>query len=91
MLCRVFHKNNIGPPSGQRYAPFIEEEWDDDKSGIVPGIVTGNVVVTDREACCGGNDRDHHVNGNNNGSCIERNAPDTHVKLNIVQQVCVYV
>lgn len=36
VLCRVFHKNNIGPPNGQRYAPFIEEEWDD-ASGMVPG------------------------------------------------------
>ncbi|KAK7302028.1 hypothetical protein RJT34_12907 [Clitoria ternatea] len=36
VLCRVFHKNNIGPPNGQRYAPFIEEEWDD-VSGMVPG------------------------------------------------------
>lgn len=36
VLCRVFHKNNIGPPNGQRYAPFIEEEWDD-ASGLIPG------------------------------------------------------
>ncbi|CAJ1976619.1 unnamed protein product [Sphenostylis stenocarpa] len=36
VLCRVFHKNNIGPPNGQRYAPFVEEEWDD-ASGMVPG------------------------------------------------------
>ncbi|XP_057735388.1 NAC domain containing protein 50-like [Arachis stenosperma] len=36
VLCRVFHKNNIGPPNGQRYAPFVEEEWDD-ASALVPG------------------------------------------------------
>ncbi|KAL2324963.1 hypothetical protein Fmac_024021 [Flemingia macrophylla] len=36
VLCRVFHKNNIGPPNGQRYAPFIEEEWDD-AAGMFPG------------------------------------------------------
>lgn len=36
VLCRVFHKNNIGPPNGQRYAPFIEEEWDD-ASTLIPG------------------------------------------------------
>ena len=36
VLCRVFHKNNIGPPNGQRYAPFIEEEWDD-SSAMIPG------------------------------------------------------
>ncbi|CAN1238552.1 NAC domain containing protein 52, partial [Linum grandiflorum] len=37
VLCRVFHKNNIGPPSGNRYAPFLEEEWDDSRPVLVPG------------------------------------------------------
>ncbi|KAG8645297.1 NAC domain containing protein 50 isoform X2 [Manihot esculenta] len=37
VLCRVFHKNNIGPPNGNRYAPFIEEEWDDGVTALVPG------------------------------------------------------
>ena len=35
VLCRVFHKSNIGPPSGQRYTPFIEEDWDDGKLAYV--------------------------------------------------------
>ncbi|CAN8269497.1 unnamed protein product [Cochlearia groenlandica] len=39
VLCRVFHKNNIGPPSGNRYAPFMEEEWADDKGAMIPGVV----------------------------------------------------
>ncbi|XP_010552947.1 PREDICTED: NAC domain-containing protein 78-like isoform X3 [Tarenaya hassleriana] len=34
VLCRVFHKNNIGPPSGNRYAPFLEEEWDNGGNGM---------------------------------------------------------
>ncbi|AEE74915.1 NAC domain containing protein 52 [Arabidopsis thaliana] len=38
VLCRVFHKNNIGPPSGNRYAPFMEEEWADDEGALIPGI-----------------------------------------------------
>ncbi|CAE5966772.1 unnamed protein product [Arabidopsis arenosa] len=38
VLCRVFHKNNIGPPSGNRYAPFMEEEWADDAGALIPGI-----------------------------------------------------
>ncbi|CAF2127006.1 unnamed protein product [Brassica napus] len=33
VLVKVFHKKNIGPPSANRYAPFIEEEWADD--GVV--------------------------------------------------------
>jgi hypothetical protein len=38
VLCRVFHKNNIGPPSGNRYAPFMEEEWADGGGALIPGI-----------------------------------------------------
>ena len=38
MLCRIFHKNNIGPPSGNRYAPFMEEEWSDDRVALIPGV-----------------------------------------------------
>ncbi|KAJ4893290.1 NAC domain containing protein 50 [Raphanus sativus] len=38
VLCRVFHKNNIGPPSGNRYAPFLEEEWADDGVALIPGV-----------------------------------------------------
>ncbi|KAL1187832.1 NAC domain containing protein 52 [Cardamine amara subsp. amara] len=38
VLCRVFHKNNIGPPSGNRYAPFMEEEWADDAVALIPGV-----------------------------------------------------
>ncbi|KAJ0244214.1 NAC domain containing protein 52 [Hirschfeldia incana] len=38
VLCRIFHKNNIGPPSGNRYAPFMEEEWSDDGVALIPGV-----------------------------------------------------
>ncbi|KAG2240938.1 hypothetical protein Bca4012_091108 [Brassica carinata] len=38
VLCRIFHKNNIGPPSGNRYAPFMEEEWSDDRVALIPGV-----------------------------------------------------
>ncbi|XP_010484822.1 PREDICTED: NAC domain-containing protein 13-like [Camelina sativa] len=38
VLCRVFHKNNIGPPSGNRYAPFMEEEWADGGGALIPGV-----------------------------------------------------
>ncbi|TKY51740.1 NAC domain-containing protein 78 [Spatholobus suberectus] len=62
VLCRVFHKNNIGPPNGQRYAPFIEEEWDD-ASGMVPGaefVDNGSVAHQPR------------VEGNGGVLCAER-------------------
>jgi len=61
VLCRVFHKNNIGPPNGQRYAPFVEEEWDD-ASGMVPGadpVHNGSIA------------HQPHVEGNNGVLCAE--------------------
>ncbi|KAL3579388.1 hypothetical protein D5086_020892 [Populus alba] len=45
VLCRVFHKNNIGPPTGNRYAPFIEEEWDDRGAALIPGEDAADEVV----------------------------------------------
>jgi hypothetical protein len=62
VLCRVFHKNNIGPPNGQRYAPFVEEEWEDG-SGMVPGAEL---------VCNGPLDRPLRIEYNNGGpSCSE--------------------
>ncbi|KAL1817399.1 NAC domain containing protein 50 isoform X2 [Daucus carota subsp. sativus] len=37
VLCRIFEKSGLGPPNGDRYAPFIEEEWEDDAALLVPG------------------------------------------------------
>ncbi|KAK8301254.1 hypothetical protein V6Z12_D04G009900 [Gossypium hirsutum] len=50
VLCRVFHKNNIGPPNGNRYAPFIEAEWDDGSAALVPGIDIGDDGVASEKA-----------------------------------------
>ncbi|KAL5800369.1 hypothetical protein ACOSQ4_033253 [Xanthoceras sorbifolium] len=49
VLCRVFHKNNIGPPSGNRYAPFIEEEWDNGMATF-PGEDAGDDMVAGDDA-----------------------------------------
>ncbi|KAM2695222.1 hypothetical protein EV1_039755 [Malus domestica] len=65
VLCRVFHKSNIGPPNGHRYAPFVEEEWDDDdKLTLVPGQETRTVAVVSRDA---------FVVGNGHAACSEQN------------------
>ncbi|KAM1556517.1 hypothetical protein TB2_040108 [Malus domestica] len=65
VLCRVFHKSNIGPPNGHRYAPFVEEEWDDDdKLTLVPGQETRTVAVVSRDA---------FVVGNGHAACTEQN------------------
>ncbi|XP_047943649.1 NAC domain containing protein 50-like [Salvia hispanica] len=36
VLCKIFHKSGARPPNGDRYAPFIEEEWDEDAPLVVP-------------------------------------------------------
>ncbi|KAI3705515.1 hypothetical protein L1987_75754 [Smallanthus sonchifolius] len=37
VLCRIFEKSGLGPPNGDRYAPFLEEEWEEDRAHFVPG------------------------------------------------------
>ncbi|KAG2259873.1 hypothetical protein Bca52824_079167 [Brassica carinata] len=44
VLCRIFHKNNIGPPCGNRYTPFMEEEWDGEGVALIP-VVNDSVRV----------------------------------------------
>ncbi|KAG6669760.1 NAC domain containing protein 50-like isoform X1 [Carya illinoinensis] len=50
VLCRVFHKNNIGPPNSHRYAPFIEEEWDDGIPAFLQGEEARIQVVADPDS-----------------------------------------
>lgn len=47
MLCRIFQKSGLGPPNGDRYAPFIEEEWDNNASLVVPGEEAGDEMLND--------------------------------------------
>lgn len=56
MLCRIFQKSGLGPPNGDRYAPFIEEEWEDDAALFVPGGDPEEDVVNVSEGRAGGND-----------------------------------
>lgn len=63
VLCRIFQKSGLGPPNGDRYAPFIEEEWDDDTSLLVPGGETEDDVTNGDEARVEGNDLDQDVLG----------------------------
>lgn len=46
MLCRIFQKSGLGPPNGDRYAPFIEEEWDEDAPLLIPGGDVEDDVAT---------------------------------------------
>ena len=50
MLCRIFQKSGLGPPNGDRYAPFVEEEWDEDAVVVVPGGDTEDDVANGDEA-----------------------------------------
>ena len=89
VLCRIFHKSNIGPPSGQRYAPFIEEEWDDDDySVVVPGMNNGDKAGAGRNLAIAGNSQCAFAVGNNNQTSVERDANEKLVEGNTVIQVC---
>lgn len=50
MLCRIFQKSGLGPPNGDRYAPFIEEEWDNNASLVVPREEAGDEMVNGDDA-----------------------------------------
>uniref|UniRef100_A0A5B7AW51 NAC domain-containing protein n=1 Tax=Davidia involucrata TaxID=16924 RepID=A0A5B7AW51_DAVIN len=50
VLCRIFQKSGLGPPNGDRYAPFIEEEWNDDASLLVPGEEAGDEMANGDDA-----------------------------------------
>ncbi|PIN24472.1 hypothetical protein CDL12_02823 [Handroanthus impetiginosus] len=50
VLCRIFQKSGLGPPNGDRYAPFVEEEWDEDAGLIVPGGDAEDDVANGDEA-----------------------------------------
>ncbi|CAH1438065.1 unnamed protein product [Lactuca virosa] len=57
VLCRIFQKSGLGPPNGDRYAPFIEEEWDDDDAALfVPGGETEDDLTRGDETLPQGND-----------------------------------
>ncbi|CAN4126577.1 unnamed protein product [Withania somnifera] len=58
VLCRIFQKSGLGPPNGDRYAPFIEEEWDDDTALLVPGEEAEDDVVNGDETRVEANDLD---------------------------------
>ncbi|XP_060212490.1 NAC domain containing protein 50-like [Lycium barbarum] len=57
VLCRIFQKSGLGPPTGDRYAPFVEEEWDDD-SAVLPGGEAEDDVVNGIEARVESNELD---------------------------------
>lgn len=72
VLCRVFHKSNIGPPNGHRYAPFIEEEWDDGGSVLIPGEEIADCVVASHDVQSERNSNSVcAAEGSNNGACGE--------------------
>lgn len=58
MLCRIFQKSGLGPPNGDRYAPFIEEEWDDDAALVIPGGEAEDDTTNGDDAHVEGNELD---------------------------------
>ena len=59
MLCRIFQKSGLGPPNGDRYAPFLEEEWTDDAALMVPGGEADDDLANGDETRVHGNDIVH--------------------------------
>ncbi|XP_022859886.1 NAC domain containing protein 50-like [Olea europaea var. sylvestris] len=62
VLCRIFQKSGLGPPNGDRYAPFIDEEWDDEAALVIPGGEAEDELANGDEARDGGNDNDQENN-----------------------------
>lgn len=56
VLCRIFQKSGLGPPNGDRYAPFLEEEWTDDAALMVPGGEGDDDLTNGDETRAEGND-----------------------------------
>ncbi|KAI3730970.1 hypothetical protein L1987_62152 [Smallanthus sonchifolius] len=56
VLCRIFQKSGLGPPNGDRYAPFLEEEWNDDAALMVPGGEGDDDLTNGDETRAEGND-----------------------------------
>ncbi|KAJ0764101.1 putative transcription factor NAM family [Helianthus annuus] len=56
VLCRIFQKSGLGPPNGDRYAPFLEEEWNDDAALMVPGGEAEDDLTNGDETRPEGND-----------------------------------
>lgn len=59
MLCRIFQKSGSGPKNGEQYgAPFVEEEWEDDNLGLLPGGEAQEEVLVGEDAFVEANDLD---------------------------------
>ncbi|XAR72150.1 hypothetical protein NMG60_11018689 [Bertholletia excelsa] len=56
VLCRIFEKSGLGPPNGDRYAPFIEEDWDDDAALVIPGEAAVDDMVNGDDTQDDGNE-----------------------------------
>ncbi|KAI3505048.1 hypothetical protein L1887_26914 [Cichorium endivia] len=50
VLCKIYQKTGLGPPSGGHYAPFFDEEWDEEDALLVPGGDKNDDVTNGNEA-----------------------------------------
>ncbi|PWA82520.1 NAC domain-containing protein 78 [Artemisia annua] len=53
---RIFQKGGLGPPNGDRYAPFVEEERTDDTTLMVAGGEAEDDIANGDDTCAEGND-----------------------------------
>ncbi|XP_059666027.1 NAC domain containing protein 50-like isoform X2 [Cornus florida] len=67
VLCRIFQKSGLGPPNADRYAPFVEEEWDEDASLLVPGEEAGEEIANGDGTQAEGNEHEQDTHSISEG------------------------
>ncbi|KAK1396492.1 NAC domain-containing protein [Heracleum sosnowskyi] len=75
VLCRIFEKSGLGPPNGDRYAPFIEEEWEDEAAFLVPGGETEEEVANGDDVRIGASDFEKFIQDANKASVSPSEIP----------------
>ncbi|KAL2548904.1 NAC domain containing protein 50 [Forsythia ovata] len=84
VLCRIFQKSGLGPPNGDRYAPFVEEEWDDDAALVVPGVEAEDDMPNGDEARVEGN----HLNQDTHPLSMAPPQVENQIELQNLQFAC---
>ncbi|GFS46101.1 NAC domain containing protein 2 [Actinidia rufa] len=77
VLCRIFQKSGLGPPNADRYAPFIEEEWNDDVPMVIPGEEEpGYEMVNADDSQVEGNDFEQDTHSHNMAALYQTELPN---------------
>lgn len=50
LLCKILKKNGPGFKPGEQYGPFVEEEWEREGSGWIPGVEAEDDIIGNDDA-----------------------------------------